>query len=71
MREREEILQEMSDARADLARNLEQLRATISEKLDVRARAEELLDRARVRVRARPQVSVIVAFAAGVLLARN
>ncbi len=71
MRDREEILQEMSDVRADLAQNLEQLRATISEKLDVRARADELLDRARVRVRARPRTSVIVAFAAGVLLARN
>ncbi len=70
MRDREEILQEMSEARVDLAHNVSQLRDAIAAKVDVRARADRWLDNARVHVRARPRLSIAVALGLGVLVAR-
>jgi hypothetical protein len=67
MRDREEIVHEMNEARDDLARNVEVLRETITEKLDVRAHAERLLDRARDKLRTAPGLAVLGGLVLGML----
>lgn len=71
MREREEIIEEMSSARADLAENVEGLKEAVAEKLDVRAHAERVLGRARELLRARPRAAVLGALALGLWMGRE
>lgn len=67
MRDRQEIVHEMDEVRDDLVRNVEGLRASITEKLDMRAHAERLLERARDQLRAAPRVAVIGGLILGML----
>lgn len=65
MRDREEIVEEMSELREDLAHNVEALREAVVEKLDVRAYADRALERTREQVRARPVQAVVAGLALG------
>ena len=68
MRDQKEIVDEIHEARRDLAINLDALRDAIEEKIDVRAQLEKRLELAE-HTRARPKLVVGVAALAGAVLA--
>ena len=69
MRDQREIVDEIHEARRDLAVNLDALRDAIEEKIDVRAQLEKRLEPLAEQTRARPKLMVGVAVAAGALFA--
>ena len=69
MRDQKEIVDEIHEARRDLATNLDALRDAIEEKIDVRAQLEKRLEPLAEQTRARPKLVVGVAAVAGALLA--
>ncbi len=69
MRDHKEIVDEIHEARRDLANNLDALRDAIEEKLDVRAQLEKRLEPLAAQTRAHPKLVVGVAAVAGAVLA--
>jgi ElaB/YqjD/DUF883 family membrane-anchored ribosome-binding protein len=69
MRDHKEIVDEIHEARRDLAVNIDGLRDAIEEKIDVRAQLEKRLAPLAEQTRQRPMLMVGVAVAAGALVA--
>jgi hypothetical protein len=69
MRERSEIVNEIHEARRDLATNLDALRDAVEEKLDVGALLERGLEPLAAHTRAKPKLMFGIAAAAGAVFA--